>query len=280
VAGKTITNAVAERDKSLQQFRAEKLAGLKVLLDQMAPEIARALPAHLTPERMLRITLTQARAEPKLLLCTPESMAGAVLTCAQVGMEPGPTGEAFFIPRKNRDTGELEAKFELGYKGMAKLFWQHPLAKYLNTATVRVNDEFDYDLGSAPYLKHKPNKGDRGEPAGHWYAVYLLTNGGFGFAMLDKPAVQRRRNASSAPNSPGWSKNYNEMAEKSALRDAFDTMPKSAEMARALAWDGAVRTNLDLDAIDDAPTPEEPDEEPAEDNPLHYDDADAAGGES
>lgn len=257
MAGQTITSALTERNGSaVEQSRAARLAGFKDLLDKMAPEIARALPAHMTPERMARIALTQARGDGKLLACTAESLTGAVLTCAQLGMEPGPTQEAFLIPRKNKD-GEYEATFQLGYKGMAKLFWQHPLAKYLSTATVRVNDEFDYDLGTTPYLKHKPPKGDRGEPEGHWYAVYLLTNGGFGFAVLDRPGVNRRRNASSSPHSPGWTKNYDEMAEKSALRDVFDTMPKSPEMARALAWDGAVRTDLDLGAIDDAPEPED-----------------------
>lgn len=264
--GQTITQAVAERNgTSVEQSRAARLASFKDMLDRMAPEIDRALPAHLTAERMARITLTQARQAPDLLACTAESLAGAVLTCAQLGMEPGPTGEAFFIPRRNKH-GVWEASFELGYKGMAKLFWQHPLAKYLNTATIRAKDEFDYDLGTTPFLRHKPNKGDRGEPEGHWYAVYLLTNGGFGFAVLDKPAVERRRRASKQPNGFGWANNYNEMAEKSALRDAFDTMPKSPEMARALAWDGEVRTNLDLDAIDEPPQREQADE----DNPLHY----------
>lgn len=280
MAGQTITQAVAQNNGgNLEQSRAQRMASFKDMLDRMAPEIARALPAHLTAERMARITLTQARQTPRLLACTAESLAGAVLTCAQLGMEPGPTGEAFFVPRRNGDTGEWEASFQLGYKGMAKLFWQHPLAKYLNTATIRVNDEFDYDLGTTPYLKHKPNKGDRGAEEGHWYAVYLLTNGGFGFAVLDKPAVDRRRRASAQPYGFGWKNNYNEMAEKSALRDAFDTMPKSAEMARALAWDGEVRTNLDLDAIDEPP---QRDQDSADDNPLHYGEdevADSEGGQ-
>lgn len=277
MAGQTITKALAERNGgSVEQSRAHRMASFKDMLERMAPEIARALPAHLTAERMARITLTQARQTPKLLGCTAESLAGAVLTCAQLGMEPGPTGEAFFIPRRNGDTGEWEASFELGYKGMAKLFWQHPLAKYLNTATVRIKDEFDYDLGTTPYLKHKPNKGERGDPEGHWYAVYLLVNGGFGFAVLDKPEVERRRSASKQPNGFGWSRNYNQMAEKSALRDAFDTMPKSPEMARALAWDGEVRTNLDLDAIDEPPQPAE---KPDEANP-HDVGAESEGGQS
>ncbi|MER5420388.1 recombinase RecT [Streptosporangium roseum] len=252
MAGQTITNAVAQQEEeSTSTALAVRLAKVKDLLETMTPEIAKALPAHVTPERMARIALTQCRSTPKLLTCSAESLVGAVLTCAQLGMEPGPTQEAFLIPRKGQVT------FQLGYKGMAKLFWQHPLAAYLTTATVRVGDEFDYDLGSNPYLLHKPNKKERGEPEGHWYAVFKLINGGFGFAVLDRPGVERRRRKSESPNGFGWSDNYNEMAEKSCLRDMFDTMPKSAEMARALAWDGAVRTSLDPASIDDAPTVED-----------------------
>lgn len=248
MAGQTITNAVAKKEESTSNALGVRLAKVKDLLESMTPEIAKALPAHVTAERMARITLTQCRATPGLLACSAESLVGAVLTCAQLGMEPGPTQEAYLIPQGG------QVVFRLGYKGMAKLFWQHPLAAYLSTATVRVGDEFDYDLGTSPHLLHKPNKKDRGEPEGHWYAVFRLINGGFGFAVLDTPEVERRRRTSKQPNGFGWADNYNQMAEKSCLRDMFDTMPKSAEIARALAWDGGVRTDLDPDAIDDAPT--------------------------
>lgn len=276
MAGKTITEAVNEKQQgatTVAQARAARLAQFKDLLDQMAPEIARALPAHMTADRLARIVLTQARTTPDLLFCTGESLAGAVLTCAQLGMEPGPTGEAFFIPRKNKDKGVLEASFELGYKGMAALFWRHPLAAYLTTATVRVHDEFDFELGTGAFLRHKPKRTNRGEPEGHWYACYRLVNGGFGFTVLDKPAVERRRRKSTFPDGFGWSKNYDEMAEKSALRDMFDTMPKSAEISRVLAWDGAVRTDLSLDAIDTPP------EREREENPFHYSDEEIAESE-
>lgn len=263
MAGQTVTQAVAEKPgTTLAEARAQRLASFKELLDQMSPEIARALPSHMTAERLARITLTQARQTPDLLLCTAASLAGAVLTCAQLGMEPGPTGEAYFIPRK--DKGVMEARFELGYKGMAALFWRHPLAAYLKTETVRVNDEFDFELGTSAFLKHRPSKNDRGEPRGQWYAVYRLVNGGFGFSVLDKRAVERRRRKSSSPNGFGWKDNYDEMAEKSALRDMFDVMPKSAEISRVLAWDGAVRTDLSLEAIDTPPEPEhQPDQDTA-----------------
>jgi len=265
--GQTIAQAVAENAENapaIAQARAQRLAAMKTYLDELAPEIARALPQHLTADRMARLVLNEARKSPDLLACSAASIAGAVLTCAQLGMEPGPTGEAFFIPRRNKQ-GVWEASFQLGYKGMSALFWRHPLAAYLHTNTVRVNDLWEYELGTGAFLRHRPKDNDRGELLGVWYAVYRLTNGGIGFSVLDKPAVERRRRKSGQPNGFGWKDNYDQMAEKSCLRDAFDTMPKSAEMARALAWDGQVRTDLAMDAIDTPPERDEPD-----DDPTHY----------
>lgn len=268
---------------------------VKDLLERMGPEIAKAVPAHMTAERMARIAYTQVRKNPNLAMCTAESLAGAILTCAQLGLEPGPTGEAFLVPRKNN--GVWEASFEFGYKGMATLFWQHPLAMYLDTQTVYENDAFDYELGLNAFLKHKPAKGERGKETGEWYAVAKLVTGGYRFVVLDRREVERRRHRGSSPYSPSWKNDYNAMAEKSCVRAIFDLLPKSPELARALAHDGRVRTDLAADALDvepayddaveaevikDGPT-EGPAPDRSEDNPLHYSEeeiAESEGGQS
>ena len=276
--------------------QAHPLTRVKDLLDHMAPEIAKAVPAHMTAERMARIAYTQVRKSPELALCTADSLAGAILTCAQLGLEPGPTGEAYIIPRKNKK-GVWEATFQLGYKGMATLFWQHPLAMYLDAQTVYENDDFEYELGLNAHLRHKPAEGDRGEPRGFWYAVAKMTNGGYRFVVMDRREVERRRQRSSSPYSPAWKNDYNAMAEKSCVRDLFDLIPKSSELARALAQDGSARTDLSADALDVEPAYEdavegevvedEPNSSatpgPTEDNPLHYSEeeiAESEGGQS
>jgi recombination protein RecT len=226
------------------------LSDVHTLLEAMKPEIAKALPRHLTPDRLARIVYTEARKEPKLGYCSAASLAGAVLTCAQLGLEPGPTQEAYIIPRKNRRTGELEAGFQLGYKGMAALFWRHPSAMYLDMQTVYERDEFDWEYGLDPYLKHKPAQGPRGSRKGYWYAVAKLTSGGFRFCVLDREGVEEHRRRSDAPDSPAWRNDYDSMAGKSCLRQMFNLMPKSSEVARALQMDGSVRTDLDTSILD------------------------------
>ena len=266
LAEKAAALPARQESKSPEQVREHNrnaaLHGVKELLERLSPEIAKALPRHLTAERLARMAYTQVRKSPELALCTPESLMGAVLTCAQLGLEPGPTGEVWFIPRKTHRRGATvwEATFQLGYQGMVTLFWRHPLAAYLATGTVREGDEFDYQLGLEPNLVHRPARVKRGEakgePVGYWYAVARLTNGGFAFRVLDWEDVEARRNASSSANSPAWRQHYNAMAEKSCIRALFDLLPKSTEIQRALAWDGQVRTQLDADAIEEPPKSE------------------------
>lgn len=85
------------------------------LIDQMRPEIARALPRHMNPDRMARLATTVLRQTPALARTTPESFLGALMTASQLGLEPGPLGEAYFVPYGNACT------FIPGYRGLVKL---------------------------------------------------------------------------------------------------------------------------------------------------------------
>ena len=45
------------------------------------------------------------------------------------------------------------------------------------------NDEFEYELGMDPVLKHKPARTNRGKPI-YYYATFKLVNGGQGFQRM------------------------------------------------------------------------------------------------
>ena len=89
-------------------------ATMQDYIKKMQGEIAKALPSVLTPERFTRITLSALSTNPKLAQTTPKSFLGAMMTAAQLGMEPNtPLGQAYLIPFKNH--GVLECQFQLGY---------------------------------------------------------------------------------------------------------------------------------------------------------------------
>ena len=82
-------------------------------IKQMQGEIRKALPSVMTPERFTRIVLSALSSNPQLQQTTPQSFLGAMMTAAQLGVEPNtPLGQAYLLPYKNK--GVLECQFQLG----------------------------------------------------------------------------------------------------------------------------------------------------------------------
>lgn len=212
-------------------------------IERMKPEIARALPTHMDADRMARIALTTLRRTPKLATCTPESFLGALMTCSQLGVEPGATGEAYLIPYGR------ECTFVLGYRGMAKLFWQSPMAKSLDAQVVYENDHFEYEYGLNPRLEHRPVLANRGKAIAY-YAVASTTTGGSAFVVLSPEDVEQHRRHSKSGNSGPWRDHYDAMAKKTCVRELFKLLPVSVELATAAALDNSVRTDTAPDALD------------------------------
>ena len=98
---------------------------------QMKPEFARAIGGA-TPqeqqrrtERFARICVTAFRQTPKLQQCSPASVLGAMMTCAQLGLEPNtPSGLAYLIPRWNGKLRTTECQFQVGYRGLLELMYR------------------------------------------------------------------------------------------------------------------------------------------------------------
>lgn len=221
------------------------------LIQSLRPEMARALPKHMDADRMARIALTVLRTNPNLGQSTPESFMGSLLTCAQLGLEPGAGGEAYLVPYTHRRgplAGRTECQLIIGYQGYAKLFWQHPMAKHIDAQAVYERDEFDYAYGLEPFLVHKPAIGDRGEVIA-FYAVAALTSGGKGFVVLSPEQVKDLRGGKVGPSGQIadpmlW------MERKTVLRQLVKLLPKSTNLVRALEADEKVRTDLQEEAID------------------------------
>lgn len=215
-------------------------------IEAMRPQLARALPKHLNPDRLARIALTEVRRTPLLAKCTQESFGGALMNCAQLGLEPGPLGEAYLIPFRNNKTKTYEVTLIVGYQGMIKLFWQSPIAKALDAQVVYENDHFEYEFGLQPKLIHRPQLSDRGKAIAY-YAVASTTSGGSGFVVLSPEDIERIRTRSRAKDDGPWKTDYDAMAKKTCIRQLFKFMPKSSELANALAADETVRRDVDAE---------------------------------
>lgn len=220
---------------------------LTQLIERMKPEIQRALPKHLSADKMARIATTVLRQTPALGRCTPESFLGALLTSAQLGLEPGPLGEAYLVPFGNVCT------FIPGYRGLVKLALQSPNVSKARARVVHENDEFSYAFGLDEHLDHTPaQSGDPGKPT-HVYAFVKYTDGGSDFDVMTVDDVEKIRKRSKASGSGPWVTDWEAMAMKTVFKRLSKWMPLSTEFVSAVEMDGTTRTDVTTDLVDVTP---------------------------
>lgn len=218
------------------------------LIKTLEPEIARALPSILTPERFTRMALNALNNTPKLAECTPMSFLSALMSAAQLGLEPNtPLGQAWLIPYKNK--GVLECQFQIGYKGLIDLVYRNDMVQTVQAQAVYENDEFYYALGLNSDLRHVPHLRDRGEIVA-FYALFKLENGGYGFEVMSKQDMdnfaQKYSKGISSDYSP-WRTNYEDMAKKTVIKQVLKFAPLKTEFQRALSNDDTIKHELSID---------------------------------
>ena len=226
---------VSQKPKKMQDY-----------IKKMQGEIAKALPSVLTPERFTRITLSALSTNAKLAETTPQSFLGAMMTAAQLGLEPNtPLGQAYLIPYRNH--GVLECQFQLGYKGLIDLAYRSGEVSTIQAHVVYENDEFEYELGLEPKLRHVPAKSDRGDPV-FFYAVFRTKDGGYGFDVMSVDDVRAHAKKYSEAYSNGpWQTNFEEMAKKTVLKRVLKYAPLKTDFVRGLSADETIKTQISED---------------------------------
>lgn len=245
LAQRQAQQAQAQENGQKPQARPEDT--VRRLLEQLKPEIQRALPAHMSADRLARIALTEIRRNPKLLECDRTSLLGAVMLAAQLGLEPGPLGYCWLIPRYNSKLKRLEVQFMIGYRGYLRLLYNSPDVRSVFGQVVKGRDTFDLQYGDTPRLIHKPYmQGDRGNPIGA-YIVVELANGSRFWHFLPVSEIERRRRRSASPDEGPWVTDWEAMALKTVVRDAVKWLPLSIEVQRAIAQDEKVKAEIQPD---------------------------------
>ena len=237
--------AAINRAPSTEQ-RPQTIAGL-MADPKIKAQMALALPKHMTSDRLARIALTEIRKVPTLAKCDQTSFLGAIMQCAQLGLEPGGAlGHAYLLPFENRKKGITEVQFIVGYRGMIDLARRSGQIVSLTARTVHENDEFSYQYGLNEDLKHVPATGDRGALL-YVYAVAKLKDGGVQFEVMSRSDVDKVRAQSKAGNYGPWQTHYDEMAKKTVIRRLFKYLPVSIELATAVTMDEKADAGLGQD---------------------------------
>lgn len=230
------------------ETKLTKSMSIAELIKAMEPEIRKALPEVITPERFTRMALSALNTTPKLRECTQMSFLAALMNAAQLGLEPNtPLGQAYLIPYNNK--GVMECQFQIGYKGLIDLSYRNPQMQIISAQAVYENDDFSYELGLNPKLEHRPTLGERGEVR-LFYGFFKLVNGGFGFEVMGKTAMdeyaKEYSKAFDSSFSP-WKSNYIGMAKKTVIKQALKYAPLKTDFRKALSNDETIKKELSDD---------------------------------
>jgi recombination protein RecT len=242
-------------------------------------QIARALPRHLTAERLIRIATTELRKTPKLAMCSPQSFLGAVIQCAQLGLEPGSAlGHVYLVPfdRWAKVNGrwviaETVCTVILGYRGMIDLARRSGQIESISAWPVYTGDRFECLLGTDESLVHVPDWENPGrtnpDNLRFVYAVARLKDGGKQFAVMSRAEVELIRARTMAKNRTDlekydgpWKSDFEQMALKTVVRRLFKFLPVSVEMVIMDAMRQASSDELALGSaaaamLEDNPSP-------------------------
>ena len=203
-----------------------------------AKQFATALPKHVNSERFVRIAITTIRQNPKLAKCSQESLLGALMVSAQLGLEPGTLGQCYLIPFENKKAGTVECQFQIGYKGLIELLRRSGQLSDIYSYTVYENDDFNIEYGLSRTLTHKPNFDERGEIKG-FYAVAILKDGAKAFEYMTKNEVVKHEEKyrKGSYKNDVWNKNFEEMAQKTVVKKLLKWLPVSVEFLEMAAKD-------------------------------------------
>ena len=237
-------NLIQKQGGQMSAAKAEKKT-MQAYIEAMEPAIKKALPSVITPERFTRMVLSALSSTPKLAECSPQSFLAAMMTAAQLGVEPNTAlGQAYLLPYRNH--GQMECQFQLGYKGLIDLAYRSGEVSVIQAHTVYENDVFEYELGMDPKLRHVPAKADRGEAVAY-YAMFKTKDGGYGFEVMSVDDVQRhaqRYSKSYGSGSSPWRSNFDEMAKKTVLKRALKYAPLKSDFVRGVAQDETIKAEL------------------------------------
>jgi len=245
------------------------------LLDRHKSSIAKMLPRHLNPERLLKVAQIAATTTPTLLKCDVPSLIGAIGQCAQMGLEPNTVlGHAYLVPfnikRKDADGQERwvnSVQVIIGYKGLIDLARRSGQIVSIAAHEVCENDKFELVYGIDEKLNHTPAMGERGEVVG-FYAVAKLKDGGHCCEFMSVRQIEQIRASSQSafkdewvngrktgnriPKGGPWWEHFVEMGRKTVIRRLAKYLPLSIEFQTAVALDNMAEAGRDqkLDTID------------------------------
>jgi recombination protein RecT len=167
----------------------------------------------------------------ELLLCSRPSLHGAIDRAANDGLMPDGK-EGFLSPNKR------VAEWRPAVHGLRKRFMEHGFI--LDADVVHENDDWDYERGDSPFIRHKPADARKRLPRGQMCAAYCIlrtikddgTSEITHREVMDWEEIEGIKGMLANKDSALWTRHEREAWKKSAVHRLAKTFPLVPELAQ------------------------------------------------
>lgn len=231
-----------------------KQSHYKWLLESIQKQIAKSLPQHVKSDDMIRSAILAITYQPRLLECTQISLQQSVLEAAQLGLIFNRTlGQGYLVPYNEKvklpggkEIWQMRCHFQTGYRGLMDLARRGGDAFFKPPQVVYDGDEFDYQIGTKPFIHHKPSDENDPSKITHAYAIaYIKGDPDPLFEVMSIKQVMDIRKRSKSGDAGPWKTDFAQMCRKCPIRRLSNYLPMSSErLIRAIEIDDR-DTNLE-----------------------------------
>ena len=206
---------------------------------------------NISTAQFKQIVINELKRSEKMqeaFLHNPSSLFASILLCAELGLNPSnEVGEFYFIPFNKK------IKPILGYKGVVNLLLRSGDISKLWCEIVYNDDEFEYELGLEPRLRHIPSH-NNSKQMKYVYAVAKLTNGESIFKVMSKSEILEIADMTDYRNElyfdlkkdpQGW------MYKKTVLKQLSKLLPKDYYGKRGVSVDNKAESGAYLKLDDE-----------------------------
>lgn len=231
------TQAAPPRKEAWENFQTE--------LEKRATEIGSQLPSNVSRDRFLNASIAAVKQTPSILTATPRSLFAALTKAAQDGLLPdGREGVITVFNQKVPNTSPQQyeniAQWNPMFYGIRKRARELD-GIIIDAQVVFAGDDFEYELGDSPFIKHKPKPRSEKSDASAGLAVYAIfrhpTEGILHREVMWRPDVFDVMNQSRAKTSLMWTTFWTEGWKKTVGRRAAKSVPVSPALERLITRD-------------------------------------------
>lgn len=205
------------------------IAEFSGFLEKFKPQMALALPKHLTPDRMARLAVTAFSTTPKLQECDPKTIIGAIMTASMLGLEINVDGQGFLVPYGKT------CQFVPGWKGLVDLVNRSGAAT-VYTGVIFKDQQYTFSDGSSRELIiHNETDLDAPEDITHAYAIGWVKGAERPHIELWRVSkIRKHRDRYNKQGTKHYSfRDWEMYARKIPLLQVIKYIPKSIELRNA-----------------------------------------------